>query len=111
MGRWAAASRSGTIAYTRRGLYADQLERAAALIGRERLLVLISEEMFADPVAATSAALDFVGATRQPINGVGANDMSFESEPMDAETGACCASGSPGRTRSSPTFLGRELPW
>jgi Sulfotransferase domain len=101
----------GHYAYTRRGLYADQLERAAALIGRERLLVLISEEMFADPVAATFAALDFVGATRQPINGVGANDMSFESEPMNAETWSMLRERFAGPNAELATFLGRELPW
>lgn len=101
----------GHYSYTRRGLYADQLERAVALIGRDRLLVLISEEMFADPVAATSAALGFVGATPQPITGVGANDMSFESEPMKAETRSMLRERFAGPNAALAAFLGRELPW
>jgi hypothetical protein len=101
----------GHFAYTRRGLYADQLKRAAALIGRERLLVLISEEVFADPVAARSAALEFVGATPQAIDEVGANDMAFESQPMDAQTNDMLRDQFAGPNAELADFLGRRLPW
>jgi hypothetical protein len=101
----------GHFAYTRRGLYADQLKRAAALIGRERLLVLISEEMFADPIAARSASLEFVGATPHAINEVGSNDMAFESQPMNADTNETLRKQFAGPNAELAAFLGRELPW
>ena len=101
----------GHFSYTRRGLYAQQLQRAAALIGRDRLLVLISEEMFADPLAATSDALDFVGASPHSITTVGANDMAFESAPMSPETSSMLRDRFAGPNAELAEFLGRDLPW
>jgi hypothetical protein len=101
----------GHFSYTRRGLYADQLKRAASLIGRERLLVLISEEMFADPKVATSTALDFVGATPREISHVGANDMAFESAPMEATTSTMLGERFVEPNADLAEFLGRPLPW
>jgi hypothetical protein len=101
----------GHFAYTRRGLYAEQLKRAAALIGRERLLVLISEEMFAEPKRATSTALDFVGATPREIGNVGANDMAFQSAPMDASTASMLRERFAEPNAELQNFLGRRLPW
>ena len=101
----------GHFAYTRRGLYAEQLKRAAALIGRERLLVLISEEMFGDPLAATSAALDFVGATPHALQAAGENDMAFQSEPMDDHTSSMLRKQFSEPNAELAEFLGRELPW
>jgi hypothetical protein len=101
----------GHFAYTRRGLYADQLKRAAGLIGRERMLVLISEEMFAEPTNATSAALEFVGARPHTIDAVGANDMAFMSEPVDAQTSSMLRERFTEPNAELADFLGRALPW
>jgi hypothetical protein len=101
----------GHFSYTRRGLYAEQLKRAVGLIGRERLLVLVSEEMFADPKAATSSALDFVGATPREISHVGANDMAFQAAPMDAATEAMLRERFSEPNAELADFLGRTLPW
>lgn len=110
-GSLASSFAVGHFAYTRRGLYADQLKRAEALIGRDRLLVLISEEMFADPVAARSAALDFVGATPITIDAAGANDMAFKSEPMNAHTNTMLRERFAAPNAELAEYLGRELPW
>jgi hypothetical protein len=110
-GSLASSFAVGHFAYTRRGLYADQLKRAADLIGRERLLVLVSEEMFADPIAATSTALSFVGATPRPIGAAGANDMAFTSDPMDPETNSMLREQFAGPNAELADFLGRPLPW
>jgi hypothetical protein len=48
-------------AYFRRGLYAEQLERWLALFPREQLLVLRSEDFFAQPLETYAEALDFIG--------------------------------------------------
>lgn len=101
----------GHFAYTRRGLYAEQLKRATKLIGRERLLVLVSEEMFADPSGATSLALDFVGATPHSTDRVGNNDMAFESESMDEHTSGMLMEKFAEPNAELAQFLGRALPW
>ena len=46
--------------YTRRGLYIEQLRRWAQHFPRSQLLVLPSEWLFRDPVAATAAVHDFL---------------------------------------------------
>ncbi|HEY0518893.1 MAG TPA: sulfotransferase domain-containing protein [Ilumatobacteraceae bacterium] len=101
----------GHFAYTRRGLYAQQLKRAADLIGRDRLLILISEEMFLDPIAARSAALEFVGAEPLDIASVGDNDMAFRSEPMEASTEKALREQFAAPNAELAEFLGRDLPW
>jgi len=47
--------------YTRRGLYIEQLHRWVQYFPRTQLLVLQSEWLFRDPVAATAAVHDFLG--------------------------------------------------
>ena len=47
-------------AYVTRGQYADQLDRLAALVGRERLLVLDSGEFFTAPAAVYDRVLAFL---------------------------------------------------
>jgi sulfotransferase family protein len=47
--------------YTRRGLYIEQLRRWVQHFPRSQLLVLQSEWLFRDPVAATTAVHDFLG--------------------------------------------------
>jgi len=101
----------GHFGYTRRGLYAEQLKRATSLIGRDKLLVLISEEMFADPVAATATALEFVGATPHAIDTVGDNDMAFVSEPMEDETEETLRKAFAEPNAELAEFLRRDLPW
>jgi sulfotransferase family protein len=101
----------GHFAYARRGLYADQLKRATKLIGRERLLVLVSEDMFADPSGTTSQALEFVGATPHINDRVGQNDMAFESESMDEHTKGMLMEKFAEPNAELAEFLGRDLPW
>jgi hypothetical protein len=47
-------------AYLGRGRYVEQLERMAALVGRERLLVLDADDFFADPHAGLAEVLRFL---------------------------------------------------
>ncbi|MFL6049626.1 MAG: sulfotransferase domain-containing protein [Gaiellales bacterium] len=51
-------------AYVTRGQYADQLDRLAALVGRERLLVLDSGAFFSEPEAEYSRVLAFLELPR-----------------------------------------------
>mgnify|MGYP000055875316 CR=1 FL=1 len=54
-------------AYRSRGEYASQLERAAQLIGRERIHVVDSHRFFAEPEAVLDGVLDFVGVKGRPV--------------------------------------------
>jgi hypothetical protein len=47
--------------YAARGLYAEQLRRWREHVAPERLLVVTSEELFADPAATTGTVLEFLG--------------------------------------------------
>jgi hypothetical protein len=47
--------------YAARGAYAEQLRRWHGHVAPERLLVISSEELFADPGGATGAVLEFLG--------------------------------------------------
>jgi hypothetical protein len=47
--------------YVHRGMYAEQLERWYAHFERSQLLVLRSEDLFADPASVYQTVLDFLG--------------------------------------------------
>lgn len=53
-------------AYKQRGHYAEQLERYFALFDREQLLVLRSEDMFADPISTGRTITGFLGVSDMP---------------------------------------------
>lgn len=53
-------------AYMARGRYAEQLARWFDLFGRERVLVLQAERLFADPAAVTGEACAFLGLDADP---------------------------------------------
>jgi len=57
----------GLYCYFEKGLYLAQLERYAALIPRERMLVLSSELMFRDPDAVWDRTLRFLGLEPAPL--------------------------------------------
>ncbi len=51
-------------AYLARGRYAEQLERLDAFLGRDRVLVIDSGNLFADPWPVYDRVLDFLGLPR-----------------------------------------------
>lgn len=85
-------------AYVTRGQYADQLDRLAALVGRERILVLDSGEFFSDPAVAYDRVLAFLelphfstpvferhnARSRTAIPEAIRNRLSAHFEPYDA---------------------------
>ena len=54
--------------YARQSEYAPALERWYALFAREHILVLASEEYYADPQTALDQAQDFLGLPREPLS-------------------------------------------
>lgn len=55
------------LAYIRRGEYIDQLERMAAAVGRDHLLVLDSADLWADPDHNWPSVSAFLGLSEQPV--------------------------------------------
>jgi hypothetical protein len=53
--------------YASRGLYAEQLRRWQEHVEPERLLVVASEELFADPQREAAAVLEFLGLDRAAV--------------------------------------------
>ena len=53
--------------YKRRGLYAEQLEQVLQLYPREQLLVLRSEDFFADPATSYATVQRFLDLDLQPL--------------------------------------------
>ncbi len=96
--------------YAARGMYAEQLERWAALFPRDRLLVLRSEDFFADPETAYTSVLDFLGLPRRHLarydrfNPTARSDMRPETRTRLQERFA-----QPNRRLND--FLGHTFEW
>jgi hypothetical protein len=72
-------------AYLARGRYAEQLEAIRGLFPAERLLVVQSEAMFADPNAAIGRVWDFLGLPQHTLGQVQAFKAgSYDSMPERA---------------------------
>lgn len=71
--------------YAARGRYPDQLDRWADAVGRERLLVVASAELFADPASVHTLVLDHIGVADEPLP---TPHRHHSPERLDAETRA-----------------------
>lgn len=93
-------------AYRARGYYADQLERWADTIGWDRLHVLISEEMYADPHGQVDTLMDRLGQPRYVFEADARNVIGYErvTVPGLAEHFAP-------HNAHLAALLGRDLPW
>ena len=58
---------TGPTSYLARGLYANQLERWFSLFSRERLLILRSEDFYADPAAILAQTLKYLDMPRDDL--------------------------------------------
>ena len=59
-----AQDTAGRTSYLARGLYANQLDRWFSVFPRERLLILRSEDFYADPAAILAQTLDYLDMPR-----------------------------------------------
>ncbi len=101
----------GHFAYRRRGHYLEQLEHAASLLGKERVHVVISEHMFADPQATVRSVLDVIGAPAWDVPPPNENDMKFPSESMLESTTEMLREYFREPNARLAEYLGVELPW
>jgi hypothetical protein len=96
--------------YFSRGLYAEQLERWFAALPREQVLVLVSEELFADPRATFARVLEFLGAAPYELDSY-PPVFSREYGEMRPETRRALEERYTEPNRRLAELLGRQLPW
>lgn len=96
--------------YRARGLYAEQLERWLAVVPRERLLVLTSDELLESPAPTYARVLEFLGAAPHELRGY-PRVFEREYEGMSADLRRRLAGSFAEENRRLAELLGRELPW
>lgn len=107
------ATRFRRVSYLARGDYAPQLERWFSAVGRDRVLVLISEEFFDDPLGSFRQVEEFLGlptwAEITPLEArfaKGRSGLHMSSDTRDRLQDHFA----PG-SRRLEVVLGRTLPW
>jgi hypothetical protein len=107
------ATRFRRASYLARGDYAPQLERWFSAVGKDRVLVLVSEEFFAGPVASFRAVEGFLELPHWedvgPITARYAPGLA--TDEMSDETRERLRSSFAPKIRRTEELLGRELPW
>jgi len=107
------ATRFRRASYLARGEYAPQLERWFSAVGKDRVLVLVSEEFFADPLASFRSVEGFLELPHW--NDVGPITSRYApgsaTEEMRDDTRERLRSYFAPKTRRTEELLGRELPW
>ena len=98
------------LSYRTRGLYADQLERWYEHVPREQLLVVRSEDLFADPAATLQTVFEFLGlepwsAAEYPA----LNQRPYSGMSDEARATLAAAFAEPNRRLEA--LLDRELGW
>lgn len=96
--------------YLARGRYAEQLERWLAVFPRERLLVLASEDLSADPAGVYARTLEFLGARPHELDSY-PRLLEREYEDMRPETREQLADYFAEPNRRLYELLGRQLSW
>jgi hypothetical protein len=96
--------------YAARGRYAEQLERWYAAFPRERLLVLLTEELAQDPGPTYRRVLDFLGLEPHALDAY-PRIFEREYEQMHTDTRAELEASFAESNRRLQTLLGRDLPW
>ncbi|MGZ4481969.1 MAG: sulfotransferase domain-containing protein [Gaiellales bacterium] len=96
--------------YKARGLYLDQLRAWLEWYPREQLLILRSEDFFADPGGVIDQVLEFIGAPPHAL-GRHARPGSRRYPPLNEATRARLAEHFAEPNRQLEAFLGRDLGW
>ncbi len=96
--------------YISRGRYAEQLERWLESFGRERLLVLSAEDLFAEPGRVVGEAQEFLGlAVETPADLSARNARTYA--PIGAETRAELRAAFEPHNRRLYELVGRDFGW
>lgn len=97
-------------AYRGRGEYAAQLERAAALVGRDRIHVVDSHRFFAEPRPVLDGVLDFLGVQGRPQTAFEVHNARPRL-PLDPGLAAELRAHYAPHDRALATWLGRQPSW
>lgn len=96
--------------YRSRGHYVDQLRRLHEHVPPERVCVLFSEALYAEPRTALAEVHDFLGLA--PHDGEpGGNDMAAPRRPLDPAVEACLRAHYRPGNEALAAYLGRDPGW
>ncbi len=96
--------------YTKRGLYAEQLQRWLAVVPRERLFVIRSEDFYADPAAILERTLDWLGLPSVIPDSLKPYHLA-EYPDLDAATRRRLAGYFAPHNQMLYGLIGRDLEW
>jgi len=95
--------------YLARGRYAEQLRRYIELLGRERVLVCFSEELFSDPEPVLEQVQHFLGIRVLPL--ALSRENPSDSAPLPEAVAAELRRHFAEPDAELAELLGRPLPW
>lgn len=97
--------------YRSRGVYLPQLRRWADTFGRDQLLVLRSEDMYADSGAVLDQVCDFLEIPAARVARQGTFNARHRMSSMPPEARADLAAFFAPHNEALETWLGRQLAW
>jgi hypothetical protein len=98
------------MSYVDQSRYAPMLERWFAAFGRDRVLVLASEEMYADPQPTVDAVTDRLGLPRHELRDPQQHNARREPD-IDPELRARLTDVFAPDVAAVEALLGRSMPW
>lgn len=96
--------------YVARGNYLPQVRRWQEVVPPERMLVLVSEELFAEPHVNWCRVTSFLGLPEEPLAGLERANVAA-GPPMLPETRAALREHFSPLNEELAQTLGRSLPW
>ncbi|GAA3200710.1 sulfotransferase domain-containing protein [Actinocorallia longicatena] len=96
--------------YRDRGIYLPQLQRWEALYGRDRMMIMPAEELYADEQKAVDKVSAFLGLPSHPVS-VAKRHNHLPAPPMDPATRAELTEFYREHNRALFTWLGTDYGW
>lgn len=97
--------------YIARGMYHEQLARFEGLVPRRNLLVLCSEEFFADPSVEYRRVLRFLGVPDRIVPSIARHNANTNRASMPEQVRRRLTQRFTEPDAALFSFLGRSLPW
>lgn len=97
--------------YLGRGMYAEQLDRWYAAFPREQILVLASEDLFADPAGVLHRVQAWLGLSEHTPASLAARGARSYAAKMSSDTRAELADHFAADSARLRTLTGVQLPW
>ncbi|HWA66782.1 MAG TPA: sulfotransferase [Mycobacteriales bacterium] len=104
-----ATARFNLFSYVRRSMYADQIARWQEALGAQQLLVVRSEDLFADPYPTIANVFGFLGLDDARINATAKNTRDYA--PLGGTQRALLAQTFGPDVARLESMLGRTLGW